>query len=463
MEYAYYAIIALACITAAGDWRRALYLCLAIDVFRDPVRKLMPDQPVWVTVLGAIPWGVCFLRAFSAEQPELLAAVPRYPKLSTALTCMTIALIPGFMISCIQHDGGYRLAIIGTLSYLGPFLGVGLGYLFVRDERGLKSLLAAYVLINAVGLIGTPLEFFEVDVPGLGGIRMDWIRYRDGYIVDLISGYYRSPDVMGLHAAHVMIFAAMLALRSRGLMRMFWLMMIGWGGTGVLLCGRRKMMVIPLVFAVAYAILNYRLGSSRKITMGVVLISTLTALMVGGLAATRPEWFEYTKYASTVLSEAPDRLTTNVLGGMFSTVRQVGMLGAGLGCATQGRYYVATTSGSNVRGWQEDGLSRLVLELGVPGFLLMLLTAYLMLGVFASAIRLTPRATSVRDWQLMFAAAVLGDAASFIVAHQHYSGDPIAALLVTFFAGMILGAPRMVSQPPAVSPEPPPRRPSTTN
>ncbi len=456
MEYAYLGIIALACAAALGNWRLALYLCLVIDVVRDPVRKLLPEQPVWATVLGAAPWGMIMLRAFSSEQTELLAAIPRYPKLSTALTCLAMALVPGFLLSCVYYPSGYRLALIGAASYLGPFLGIGLGYLFVRGEPMLLRFLMGYGLINAVALIGAPLEFLDADVPALGGIRVDWIRYREGYIVDLISGFYRSPDVMGLHAAHVMMFGAILALRSRGLMRIVWLLLIGWGGMGVLLCGRRKMMAIPLVFIISYAILNYFQGSSRKLTIAVMIVSALAVVGGAALVASRPEWLEYTTYASTVISEAPERLQTNVIGGAFETVRQAGVMGAGLGTGTQGRYYVATTSGSGARGWQEDGISRLLLELGLPGFLFVLVTAYLLLGVFRSAIQITPRDTPARDLQLMLAAVVLGDVASFIVAHQHFSGDPIAALMVTFIAGCILGAPRLVAMSPRPILEPAP-------
>jgi hypothetical protein len=447
MEYAYLCIIGLACVTALGNWRLAIYFCLMIDALRDPVRKLLPEQPVWATFLGIIPWGVMILRAFSAEQPELLAAFSRYPKLSSVIFCLMTALVPGFVLSCLTYENGHLIAAVGSLSYLGPFLGIGMGYLFVRSERMLTSFLAAYVVINGVALTGAFLEFFAVDVPGLGGIRMDWIRYRDGYIVDLISGFYRSPDVMGLHAAHVMVFAAILALRSRGLIGLFWLLMIVWGGAGVLLCGRRKMILIPLVFIVCYAVMNYFIGSSKKISVVVIGGACLFIGVVGSLLTTLPEWAEYTEYASTTVSEAPDRVSNNVIGGMFETLRQTGMIGAGLGTATQGRYYVATTKGGYSRGWQEDGLSRIVLELGLPGFLLMIMTACLMAGVFLSAIRLTAGSSSIRDWQAMFAAVVLGNVASFIASHQQYSGDPISALLVTFIGGAILGMPRLVALP----------------
>lgn len=444
MVDAYIAIVVVACILALANWRTAVLACLVIDVIRDPIRKLTEDQPVWITLAGNLPWGVILLSAYGREQRELLAIFSRYPKLKPALLCLIIALAPGFFLSSMLYRNGILLALVGAASYIGPLIGLGLGYLFVREEQAIPRLLFTYIAVNSVMLIGVPLEFAEYDIPGLGGIKMDWIRYQEGYIVDLISGFYRSPDVMGLHAAHVAIFATILAARARGGAGVAWLAIAGWGTLGLLLCGRRKMVAIPLVFITAYLALSYWRGASRRASTMIVL----TLVLFGGfssalLFATKPEWFEYTAYASTIVSDAPDRISTNILGGALETMQRTGLLGAGLGTGTQGRYYLNVQSGRAARGWQEDGFSRLFLELGLPGVILAMVSALCVATSFEASSKLIPRDHRLRDLQLMLVAVIIGDMASFIIAHQHFSGDPASALLVMLLAGAVLGMPRV--------------------
>lgn len=443
MEYAYIALIVFTGVMALTNWRFAVYLCLIADVVRDPVRKLSENQPVWVTVAGVVPWMLVMLKAFSQEQPELRAVFQRYPLAARILGLLIVALVPGFLLSCVSYSSGYILAIIGAASYLAPLAGLALGYLLIKNERTMTRFLTVYILLNSVMMIGTPLEFLEMDVPGLGGIRMDWIRYREGYIVDLISGFYRSPDVMGLHAAHIVMFGLILAARSKSTTAIAWLTLVLWGLVCILLCGRRKMIAIPLVFLAAYLVLSYFYGSARRVrtlTSVVLLMAVATgALLASDLGL---QWGEYAEYASTTLSESPDRLNDNVLGGLFESIRQSGILGAGLGTGTQGRYYAAVQTGDNARGWQEDGLGRLIIEVGVPGFILFLIAGYNMVVSFRQSLQLVPRESTVRDLQLLLLAVVAGDLASFLVAHQHFSGDPVSALIVTLLGGAVLGAPR---------------------
>jgi hypothetical protein len=448
VEYGFLTLVAMSCLVAVTNWRTALYLCLIIDVVRDPVRKLMDDQPVWITVAGAIPWVVVMLRAFSSEQQELRDIFTRYPQMLRAVVVFLVALTPGFLLSCLLYPSGYILALIGAASYLGPFIGLALGYLYIREEQTLLRFFAAYVLINSIAMVGTPLEFLHYDVPGLGGIRVDWIRYREGYIVDLISGFYRSPDVMGLHAAHIMMFGLILASRSQKVVAAGWLATVLWGAACVTLCGRRKMIAIPLVFIVAYLLLSYFHGASRRVrTVTTIVLTGILAATIFLLVNTGRHWNEYAEYASTTISELPDRLYRNVIEGALVSVNQSGVLGGGLGTGTQGRYYMGVQTGRDARGWQEDAIGRLLLEVGVPGLLLMLLSGWYVMRSLGRALSLVPRESSVRDLQLLLISVVAGDLASFIVAHQHFSGDPVSALIVTLLAGSVLGAPRIAAKP----------------
>ncbi len=119
------------------------------------------------------------------------------------------------------------------------------------------------------------------------------------------------------------------------------------------------------------------------------------------------------------------------------------MLGAGIGTATQGRYYVGAGAGGSLRGWQEDGVSRLLMEFGVPGLIFVLISGMCLMRSLWQALKLVPPQHPVQALQVGCLAVVFGDLASAIISHQQFSGDPVSGLIVTMMAGAALGAPRI--------------------
>ena len=150
---------------------------------------------------------------------------------------------------------------------------------------------------------------------------------------------------------------------------------------------------------------------------------------------------DYTEYATSLFTEGGERANALIVSGTITTLRQSGLVGAGLGTATQGRYYAGVSAKGTSRGWQEDGISRLFVELGVPGVLLLARAVFLLLGAIAKAMRLIPTRSSQILLQLGLVSCVVGDAASYAISHQQFSGDPVNSLIVTLMVGMVLGLP----------------------
>jgi hypothetical protein len=446
----YFGFIALASVICFLDWRKGLYLCLLIDVARDPIRKLIENEPVLITVTGVIPWAAIFMGAAVTDRARLKSLWKNYPKMQVAITCILAAVLPAALISSITYGNGWLLALIGSGSYLAPLFGIVVGFALARSENDVYSFLRFYSVVNSIVLVGVLLEYFGSTVPGLGGIKVDWVRYREGYVVNLISGFYRSPDIMGLHAAHVVLFSSVLALRAKNpLSRAAYIGLIFWGTIGLLLCGRRKMIGMPVVYMIASFLISRWRGVPR---MGAKVAGPVLLVIVAGVAFVTLEGEhvegesgggeEYTEYAMTMFTEGHERARDNVLGGTIMTLQQVGVLGAGLGTATQGKYYITVTglrkSGS---GWQEDGVSRLFMELGVPGVLLILFAGAQLVIVLRQAVMLVPPNHSAQLMQIGLLATISADTCSYIFSHQQYSGDPVSALLVTVMMGAVMGAP----------------------
>lgn len=445
MELIFFAITALACLITLGDWRRGVYAGILLDVLRDPARKLSADQSIVITLAGAVVWAFVAWRAWDSEGVQVKAFVRAHPQLRTILVCLLCALMPAAALSCVFYSRGYLLAAVGLLSYLGPLVGIGIGFLFARSEEAIYRLIRYYSVINIVALVGVPLEYLHWSVPGLGGIQHEWVRTRSGYEVELIAGFYRSPDIMGLHAAHVIMFSAMLWLKKRqGVQGVGWIAAAVWASFCVLLSGRRKMIGIPLVFFASYIGLSiWRRAQHGQRLIGLTVAGVVVAMTGALVILDYDEVRDHTKYASTLFTEGPTRVNELVIDSTIETLQRVGVLGAGLGSGTQGRYYIGVTRVRNNQGWQEDGVSRLFLEFGLPGALLVLFAGVLALQLVADAVKTLPPNSSLQGLQLGLLSVVLGNAASFVISHQQYSGDPVAGLLATMMGGMVVGLTRV--------------------
>lgn len=439
IESLFYLGIVFSAVVALANWRNGLYLCVVFDVLRDPVRKLAESNSVAITVAGAALWLAVALGAYAARGEGLLVIGRHYPRLKKAFLLLLIGMLPAAMMSTVLYQRGWLLATIGFASYAAPFLGMALGYTFLRRQSDLFRLMAFYCVVNGIALSGTLFEFFEWDVPALGGIKMIWLRYKPGYIVKLICGFYRSPDVMGLHAAFVAMFGVMLAVNRLWRGRWIWFGFTAWASTCLILSGRRKMIAMILVFGAVYVWMKLRQGGSSAL----VSVLAVSIAVIGGaylLIQQVDVREEYVEYASTTVTGAGERLSSNVVGGVVESAGTTGVFGYGLGTATQGSYYAAT---HGKRTWQEDGASRVFAEVGWMGAILFAL-ALVQLGM--AGVRVLNYSFTRRDTgDLMFGLVgiVAACAGSFIVSHQAFSGDPSALMLTSFLIGCFFAGPML--------------------
>ena len=441
-EAIWYSFIAMACLIALADWRRGIYVGILVDVLRDPVRKLIPGQPVVITLSGAVVWLVIVVAAILARRSDMRTMFRNYPNLRTALHLLVIALLPAFGVSAISYYRGWLMATIGAASYVIPVMGIIAGFALCEKEEHITRILRFYIFVNALMLLSVPLEYMKVDIPALGGIDATWIRYRPGVIVNLMCGWYRSPDIMGLHAAHVIMFSMLLAVRKASYARGVWVISAIWAAFCVLVSGRRKMIGIPLIFAAVFLLLgmSYRVARVNRFAGLSLLAATLGGAVMLFLWSP-DESSDYTDYATSLFTEGGERANALIVSGTITTLKQSGIIGAGLGTATQGRYYANVQTSRSARGWQEDGISRLFLEFGVPGVLLLVCSLAMVVGAIAKSMKLLPPSSSEMLLQIGLIGVIAGDAASYAISHQQFSGDPVSALLVTMMIGMVLGLP----------------------
>jgi hypothetical protein len=110
-----------------------------------------------------------------------------------------------------------------------------------------------------------------------------------------------------------------------------------------------------------------------------------------------------------------------------------------LGSATQGGYH-AIGRGTKT-GWQEDGVSRVFKEFGVPGAIMIAAAAVVLGTILWQAVCLVHPRDSLQQMQIAFFSVGLANLASFAASHQQYSGDPVTSIFVAVWFGVVLGAP----------------------
>ena len=140
----------------------------------------------------------------------------------------------------------------------------------------------------------------------------------------------------------------------------------------------------------------------------------------------------YTQSAVTSQQEIYGRLE----GGLFGTVEQSGIMGAGLGSATQGAYHVLGEKGMARLGWQEGGLGKLAMELGIPG---LLAVALLGAAMMITMLKISAHPDVPGSAQLTRAALfgiVVANVVEFMASAQAYS-DAVITLLAAFFVGCL--------------------------
>jgi hypothetical protein len=138
-------------------------------------------------------------------------------------------------------------------------------------------------------------------------------------------------------------------------------------------------------------------------------------------------------YAAAVFTTS-EELGGRLEGGLMETIRQFGIMGAGLGIATQGVQHVI--SSSDTMSWQEGGLGKLAVELGIPGLLAAALLAFIAVRTSVKITAFGDRPWSSQIGRVTLFALMIANAANFLASAQTYS-DPVLTILTSFLVGCL--------------------------
>ena len=289
---------------------------------------------------------------------------------------------------------------------------------------------------------GTLLEYFGVrfPVPLLGmvatvGEQRRW--FNDTEWVSMLSGFYRSPEIMAWHAATLVIVSVYLLVR-RPSWAALWVPQAAWGLIAVFLGGRRKMFILILVFAGLFALL----AEGRR-RVGIVFY----LLLAGVVLAFASSYFVDSRYldtAGTGFRVFEKRVSSQTVTGPLWLVGVVGPFGYGVGTRTQGTQHLDTDFDKIVP-VVEGGFEKVMVELGIVGTVVMLVFVVFLVRIILLSFKRTWASRMDSTPVAGLAAFLLANALTYLVAFQVY-GDPFLGFLLGFSSGLLLSASRLVAQ-----------------
>jgi len=145
---------------------------------------------------------------------------------------------------------------------------------------------------------------------------------------------------------------------------------------------------------------------------------------------------EYFAYLATSPGEMVDRVERESIGSLRVTYQQSGFWGKGIGSASTGMRHLGVGMRAS---WQEGGLGKVMVELGVPG----LVGAVVLAGAIAHSLAVNRRRTvGVPGHERLLAgltACLVANGASFICSHQLYS-DVFVTVFTAFLIGVALSS-----------------------
>jgi len=442
---------------ALTDWRRGWLMALLCGVLQDPARKLTPGSPVVITLSVMAVYAVILFAALSPLQQHAREFTRRfgtiYAALIITLLFLVLAAIRGLFTFGLD---GWKAPALSFFVYCAPIPAVLLGYTWLQREEHLYMLFRFYAAVTAVALIGTPLEYFDVSSRALGTVSLaeQNIRHLPGLQIRMLSGFYRGPDIMAWHAALLTIVGLVMVLRAKVLRSAWpWMLVTAWGFANCLISGRRKAVYMVAVFAVAFLWRYFRRLAAAQIVTFILALGMVVFVVMR--IANDEKSSVYARGTATSREEIFQRLE----GGLLETISQFGILGGGLGTATQGVHHVALKN--QQLGWQEGGLGKLAMELGVPG---LLAVAMLLVAMFRNMLAISRHPDVEGSTQILrcaLFAIVTANVIEFMVSAQAYS-DAVLALMTAFFVGCLFASAvldeRLAAAAPPVPARPTPLR-----
>ena len=431
------------------DLRWGMYATLVAGFLQDPLRKMFVDEPIYLSAVVIVFAAVTFVGAKIRDAVVPFDAIPDWTeRMQTPIQVFVVLVIVQSMAT-IVYTGSIVLAGIGLLAYLSPFPAFLMAYSFASSMERVTGFLWLYVAACAAMASGVYLLWLgmELDLLRTVGEPLTIYLSETGEAMDLPAGFFRAPELAAWHAAAGFCISVILGLATRrigaawatGGLALFFLGV-------VFLTGRRKFIAEIVMFLPFILILlrHFKAGSGRLL-WSLFAVSMVTGVLALADLVTSDTTFSLAEVASRSEKffgdELRERIFNMTIGSFEYVLNANGFLGSGAGTGSQGAQHFG--GGDEIIGLAaEGGLGKILAELGVPGFAVILWVGVSFLVYIWKTLALPLKGGQPSaQVTIGLAAFLIANGIVFINAHQSY-GDLFVLLLIGTCFGFIAASRR---------------------
>lgn len=448
----FFLILCIACVVAMSSRRYALSAVLLIGFIQDPFRKVVPGEPIYFIVTVAVVFGVLLFKLINEVGVNRISEpfTNWVNYISRPLTFFIVVLVLQFIHSLLRW-GNVIVSLIGMISYIAPFLAIVVGYYSVNNIAEVRQFMKVYVVFGIVVAVSVALSFSGLELSVFKEVGAGLKIYDQGTILRSFSGLMRTGEIAAWHLATTACFIMIIyATSERKLNILFTMALVIFLVLVIAFTGRRKMLMLVSLFGVLYSFGYFYFRKTLSITMVLASVA-LVVVAWFSISLFFPDGYSsdvqnYLARGSSVYSGSSARFIELGLNPIQWAFNRVGLLGGGLGIASQGAHLFKVSAIAGGSG--EGGLGKVMVELGLPGLLII---AWLVLA-FARYILRCLNLTSQPFVQAKFMMLGLGSAVflfvnvmTFSVATQVY-GDIFVLLVLGLVSGFVFALPKLVVQ-----------------
>ena len=440
-------LLLIVSIGAFSTKRYTLASILLIGFLQDPVRKLLPGQPVIMVVMVGVVFACAMLKIVLDKNQHIFEPYFRWTQSFSGPLNLYLLLIFLQTVHSYLRYGNLMLTGIGLIFYLAPLCAIIVGYFIINNLQDVRRFMGIYAGAGII-LAGTIfLSFWGVEHKILEEVGIGLVIYDQGTILKAHSGLMRSSEIAAWHIGASACFIIILLL-SRGSFRflvmaaaVIMIMM-----AAIALTGRRKMIMQILVFSSMYFIVFQYY--QKKLALNVLIILTSSVVLIwfvielffpGGYGETFGLYF---RRGSSVFSDASERFFSLGFQPIQWAINRFGFWGGGIGIGAQGAQHFG---GALAGGAAEGGLGKITAELGVPALFIITWLAITVGQHINRCLHLVFEMMRHEMMTIMGVAAFLtANIPTFIVATQVF-GDVFVLLILGLLAGFIFALPKVIS------------------
>lgn len=443
--------LGVALLLSVNDWRSGIKISVLAGLLTDPVRKIVPGEPVYFSSLVLVLVLATMLGAKRRGVPLGLGPIHEMvPALRLPLSLFVIMVVAQAMHAFLL-TGSVAVAVIGLVAYLAPIPGILLGYYYARSVADVTRFFKFYVIVAVLLASGIYADQLGFDWQILTAVGKDLIWYpTTGGAYRLVQGFFRSPEIAAWHIASAVIFLFIIVLSRRRVSgtTLITSAVLPFLLGALIFTGRRKGLVeIGLFLTVYLACLAFFRKGASKTAIALIVLAVggfvfVSFFQSGANLGIQP----YLQRGASIGSAEAARVPRMSIRALRWVIERNGLLGSGAGTGSQGAQHFGAGS-SIVGGAAEGGVAKIVAELGLPGLVLFLWLGAIGVRHVWRIARLVSRGVGVQaGYTYGLIGFLFGNALTFTIGHQVF-GDPLVLYLIGLAIGFLLAMPRLPERP----------------